>query len=148
MQPYGEPYPDDPYNVPVSQSPYPVSQPPYPTYGPPPLTAVPSHVVPFGYDQVTGQPLSDKSKVVAGILQLLLGLFFGLGGVGRLYAGQVGFGITQIVASVIGWVCFWCGFLLVVPFLVYFAMVAWFVVDGIVMLAGRPVDGKGRLLRS
>ena len=166
MQPYGQPYPDDPYqqpyqqpyqdpyqqpyNAPVSQPPYPVpiSQPPYGGYGPPPLTAVPGYVVPYGYDPVTGQPLSDKSKLTAGLLQLLLGFFFGLGGVGRLYAGQVGFGITQIVASVVGWVCFWCGLLLIVPLFVYVGMVVWFVVDGIVMLAGRPVDGQGRLLRN
>lgn len=162
MQPY-DPYQDpytsyqDPYAAPVSQPPYgaPTSQPPYgaqPPYGPPAvypaLTAVPQNVVPYGYDPVTGQPLSDKNKLAAGLLQLLPGFFIGLGGIGRLYAGQVALGVVQLVASVFGWFCFWCGFLLVVPFLVYFAMVVWFVIDGIVMLAGRPVDGKGRLLRS
>jgi TM2 domain-containing membrane protein YozV len=153
MQPYGQPYPNDPNQQPYQdpyQQPYnaPVSQPPYAGYGPAPLTAVPQYVIPYGYDPVTGQALSDKSKLTAGLLQLLLGLFFGLGGVGRLYAGQVGFGITQIVASLVGWVCFWCGFVLIVPFLFYGAMVTWFVIDGIVMLAGRPVDGQGRLLRA
>jgi hypothetical protein len=55
--------------------------------------------------------------------------------------------VAQLVATVLGWICFWCGVVLFVPFLVFFAAWAWFVVDGILLLAGRPVDGQGRLLR-
>ena len=58
----------------------------------------------YGYDP-SGQPLSDKSKIVAGLLQLLLGFFFALGGVGRLYAGHTGLGVAQLVTSVVGWIC-------------------------------------------
>lgn len=44
-----------------------------------------------------GQPYSDKSKVVAGVLQILLGGF----GIGRFYLGYVGIGIAQIIVTVI-----------------------------------------------
>ena len=98
---------------------------------------------------MTGQPLSDKSKVIAGLLQLVLGFLFTLGGVGRLYAGNTSLGIGQLVASVIGWLTFWCGFFaFFIPWIAWFGIWLWFVIDGIVMLAGRPVDGQGRLLRS
>lgn len=101
-----------------------------------------------GFDPVTGQPLSDKSKVVAGLLQLLPGALLGLGGIGRLYAGNTGLGVAQIILSVVGWISFWCGFLLFFPFLVFAGAWIWFVIDGIVMLVGRPMDGQGRLLRT
>jgi hypothetical protein len=102
----------------------------------------------YGYDPVTGQPYSDKSKTTAGLLQLLPGLILGLGGIGRLYAGNVGLGVAQIAATVVGWVSFWCGFVLVIPFFIFGAIWLWFVVDGIVMLAGQPADGQGRPLRT
>ncbi|MBV1852071.1 hypothetical protein KUA19_18205 [Catellatospora sp. NEAU-YM18] len=96
--------------------------------------------------------MSDKSKVVAGLLQLLPGFFMGLGGIGRLYAGHTTVGILQICATVVGWISFWCGFflnifVLFIPFLIYGAIWLWFVVDGVVLLAGNPVDGQGRPLR-
>jgi hypothetical protein len=65
-----------------------------------------------------------------------------------LYAGNVGLGITQICLTVVGWISFWCGFLLIFPFVIYLGVWMWFVIDGIVMLAGRPVDGQGRPLRA
>src|SRR4051794_29419688 len=99
--------------------------------------------LPYEMDPLTRQPISDKSKVAAGLLQLLPGILLGLGGIGRLYAGQVTLGVLQLVATVVGWVSFWCGFALLLPFFVYFACWVWFVVDGIVLLAGRPVDGQG-----
>jgi TM2 domain-containing membrane protein YozV len=99
-------------------------------------------------DPLTGQLLSDKSKVTAGLLQLVLGFLFTLGGVGRLYAGNTTIGVIQIVATVIAWSSFWCGFFLFIPFIFWAAIWVWFVIDGIVMLAGRPLDGQGRLLRS
>jgi hypothetical protein len=100
----------------------------------------------FGVDPVTGQPYSDKSKVSAGLLQLLLGFFFALGGVGRLYAGNTTLGVIQLVATLVGWVSFWCGFVLYLPLILFAGIWLWFVIDGIVMLAGRPRDGQGRLL--
>ncbi|MEV4411363.1 hypothetical protein [Catellatospora sp. NPDC049609] len=98
-------------------------------------------------DPLTGAPLSDKSKLVAGLLQLLPGFLLGLGGIGRLYAGHTALGVVQLAATVVGWACFWCGFLLFFPFLIYGAVWMWFVIDGIVLMAGRPVDAQGRLLR-
>jgi len=108
-------------------------------------------VVPAGYgyapDPATVQGYSDKSKLAAGLLQLLPAFFLGLGGIGRLYAGNVSLGVTQIVLSVVGWASFWCGFVLIFPFLVFLGLWIWFVVDGILVLAGRPTDGQGRPLR-
>jgi TM2 domain-containing membrane protein YozV len=123
-------------------------------YAPPPVsfggygTGAATAEAPFGYDPVTGRPYSDKSKVVAGLLQLLLGFMFALGGVGRLYAGNTGMGVTQIIASVVGWISFFCGFVLIVPWVISAAVWLWFVIDGIMLLAGRPVDGQGRALRA
>jgi TM2 domain-containing membrane protein YozV len=92
--------------------------------------------------------MSHKSKIVAGLLQLIPGFLFAFGGIGRLYAGHRGLGIAQIVVSVVGWMAFWCGFVLVVPWFITAGAWLWFVVDGIVLIAGRPVDEYGRPLRS
>lgn len=123
----------------------PMSGPPYP---PQPAYGIPT-MPPYGagVDPVTGQLMSNKSKVTAGLLQLLLGAVFTLGGIGRLYAGNVGLGVAQLVATVIAWISFWCGFALILPWFVTFGCWVWFVADGIVILVGRPADGQGRLLR-
>lgn len=91
---------------------------------------------------------SDKSKIVAGLLQILPGFILGLGGIGRLYAGHTMLGLIQLVATVIGWISFWCGFFTGFTFVIFGLAWLWFVIDGIVLLAGRPVDGQGRPLRS
>ncbi|HCT75486.1 MAG TPA: hypothetical protein DGG94_12960 [Micromonosporaceae bacterium] len=108
----------------------------------------PSYGPSYGVDPASGLPLSDKSKLIAGLLQILPGFILGLGGIGRLYAGYTTLGIIQLVATVIGWVSFWCGFVLLLPFFVFGAIWLWFIIDGIVLLAGRPVDPQGRLLRN
>ncbi len=163
------PYPpgQDPYQPPAYQQP-PTAYPQPPTFhqpmtgqvfGPPqyPTSAQPYSPYPGGYpqspmgpayDPVTGQPYSDKSKVAAGLLQLLPGFFLGLGGIGRLYAGYTSLGVAQIVVSVLGWICFICGFFLIFPFIVPIGAWLWAIIDGIILLAGRPVDGQGRLLRA
>ena len=80
---------------------------------------------PYGRDPVSGFPYSDRSKVVAGLLQLFLPI-----GIGRLYAGHTGIGIAQLLLTV------------------FFGLgQIWAFIDGIVILAGRPTDGKGRPLR-
>ncbi|MFG2039323.1 hypothetical protein [Dactylosporangium sp. NPDC048998] len=118
--------------------------------------AQPGYAQPVGYpvavaayDPLTGQPYSDKSKLVAGLLQLLPALFLAIGGIGRLYAGNIALGVTQLILSfVVGWVSFVCAFLLFgLPFIITGGLWLWFVIDGIMMLAGRPVDGQGRPLR-
>ena len=146
----------DPYQPPPPHSGPPYAAAPYSgapysgvPYSPGPLSPVsPYSTAPYGVDPLTGHPLSDKSKVVAGLLQLLPAVTFGLGGIGRLYAGQTTLGVVQIVMTVVGWVSFWCGFLLIVPFFIFFCVWLWFVIDGVVLLAGRSTDGQGRLLRT
>jgi hypothetical protein len=119
---------------------------PQPGYGQPAGYPVPMAAA---YDPLTGQPYSDKNKLVAGLLQLLPAVFFLVGGIGRLYAGNIALGVTQLVLSItVGWICLICGiFLLGVPFIISGGLWLWFVIDGIMMLAGRPVDGQGRPLR-
>jgi TM2 domain-containing membrane protein YozV len=82
---------------------------------------------PYGVDPVTGLPFSDKSKIIAGILQLVLGSF----GAGRFYTGHIGLAIAQIAVA---WCT--CGFGLL-----------WPLIDGIMMLTGRVTDAEGRPLR-
>jgi hypothetical protein len=156
--------PADPYSAPVSgtaemPSAYQPGYPPayQPTYQAPlpvPYPPAPASYLPMyqptvlGYDPISGQPYSDKSKVIAGLLQLLPTIFFSLGGIGRLYAGNTTLGVLQLVATVVGWSAFWCGFLLFVPFVLWGAIWVWFVVDAVILFAGRPVDGQGRPLRT
>jgi TM2 domain-containing membrane protein YozV len=134
----------DPYS-PAPVSPYPAAG-----YSAAPYSAPPS---PYGpvlqptFDPVTGQPYSEKSRMIAGLLQILPAVLLSLGGVGRLYAGNTNMGVIQLIATVVGWASFWCGFVLFFPFILWVGVVIWFVVDGILMFTGRPVDGQGRLLK-
>jgi TM2 domain-containing membrane protein YozV len=147
------PYPQPPtYGPPPS---YQVSGPPtYPTSGggqpyspyPPPYSGAGAGYG-HGYDPVTGQPYSDKSKVAAGLLQLLPGLL-ALGGIGRIYAGHTALGVVQLVVSLFVWVLVICLFWLIFPFLFIFGTWLWAIIDGIILLSGRSTDGQGRLLRS
>lgn len=99
--------------------------PPMGAYGAPPMMggAMVPHA-PYGVDPVTGMPFSDKSKLVAGLLQI----FFGSFGVGRFYTGHIGLGVAQLL---VGWLT--CGI--------------WPLVDGILMLMGKVPDAQGRPLR-
>ena len=93
-------------------------------YPPPPGTYTGDPNAPYGYDPY-GRPYSDKSKIIAGILQLTLGGF----GVGRFYLGNVGMGLAQL---------FTCG-----------GLGIWSLVDGILLLTGNDhTDEHGRILRS
>jgi hypothetical protein len=93
-------------------------------YPPPPGTYTGDPNAPYGYDPY-GRPYSDKSKVIAGILQLTLGGF----GVGRFYLGNVGMGLAQL---------FTCG-----------GLGVWSLIDGILLLTGNDhTDEHGRILRS
>ncbi len=82
------------------------------------------HGAPFGIDPMTGLPFSDKSKMVAGLLQIFLGTF----GIGRFYTGHTGIAVAQLL---FGWLT--CG--------------VWPLVDGILMLMGKVTDAEGRPLR-
>lgn len=74
---------------------------------------------------MTGQPYSEKSKVVAGVLNLFVA------GVGRMYAGHVGLGVAQLAVAI-----FTCGL-----------GALWSVIDGILILVNGGTDGDGRPLR-
>lgn len=123
---------------------YPQGQYSQPGYGYPPA---PVHVhfaggndAPFGRDPITGQPLSDKSKVAAGLLQIFLGGF----GAGRFYIGSNGIAVAQLLLLVFGWLTVFFG----VGVLVLLGLGVWVLIDGIMMLVGSVKDGHGRTLRN
>ncbi len=94
---------------------------------PPPAWPVPvvDRTAPYGREPRTGLPYSDRSKVVAGILQIFLPF-----GIGRFYSGHTGIAVAQLLLSFVG------------------IGVLWAFIDGIVLLAGQPTDPYGRPLRS
>ncbi|WP_246541056.1 NINE protein [Mycobacterium spongiae] len=85
---------------------------------------------PFGRHPVTGQPFSDKSKTIGGLLQLL-GLL-GIVGIGRIYLGHTGLGIAQLL---VGWLTLGLG------------AVIWGVIDALLILTDQVSDPWGRPLR-
>lgn len=94
---------------------------------------------PFGRDPITGEPLSDKSKVAAGLLQIFLGGF----GAGRFYIGSNGIAVAQLLLLILGWLTVIIG----VGALILLGLGIWVVIDGIMMLVGSAKDGNGRKLR-
>ncbi|MDN5857222.1 MAG: DUF1707 domain-containing protein [Pseudonocardia sp.] len=95
---------------------------------PPPMYPQPRYPhppdAPFGREPATGIPYSDRQKVVAGLLQIFLPF-----GIGRFYSGQPGIGVAQLITAF------------------FFVGMVWSFIDGIAILAGRPVDQFGRPLR-
>lgn len=79
---------------------------------------------PFGVDH-RGRPYSDRSKVAAGVLQILIA------GGGRIYTRQYGLAVIQFLVMVLT-----LGFGHI-----------WSLIDGIVILSGSSTDGQGRPLR-
>ena len=82
---------------------------------------------PYGFHPQTGIPYSDKSKIVAGLLQVLLPL-----GIGRMYMGHTGMGVAQLLVTIVT-----CGVGAIWPF-----------VDGIIILVNDSKDAQGRMLQS
>src|ERR1700694_4519496 len=105
-----------------------------PQYPPPPWAKSPPSYVdpaaPYGRHPLTGEPLSDKSKVVAGLLQLL-GLF-GLVGIGRIYLGYTGLGVAQLAVGLVT-----CGI----------GVIVWGISDAVLILTDKVRDPEGRPLR-
>ncbi|WP_460715300.1 TM2 domain-containing protein [Nocardioides dilutus] len=114
--PYGQPTPPA-YGQP--------GQPGYPV--PPPGAYGVSSTTPYGIHPVTGIPYSDKSKLVAGLLQILIPI-----GIGRFYIGDNKTGIIQLVVTLVT-----CGIGALWPF-----------IDGIIILATDSKDANGYMLRS
>jgi len=114
-----------PYQQPNQQPPPPpYGQPAY--YGRPPAPYVFDPNAPYGVDPVSGLPYSDKTKLVAGLLQVIIPL-----GIGRMYMGQTGLGVTQLLVTI-----FTCGIGGLWPF-----------IDGIMILVGNPRDANGRPMK-
>jgi TM2 domain-containing membrane protein YozV len=85
---------------------------------------------PFGRHPVTGEPLSDKSKVIAGLLQLL-GLF-GIAGIGRICLGHIGLGVAQLLVGLATCTV---------------GAIIWGIIDAVLILTGNVRDPSGRPLR-
>ncbi|MGU3431422.1 NINE protein [Actinomycetes bacterium M1A6_2h] len=103
---------------------------------------------PYGRDPMTGEPYSDKSKLLAGLLQIVP-VFVGLPiGIGRFYMGSNGIGVAMAVLTVVSYLLIFTliGALLGLP--VLFATGVWGIVDGVILLTGKPRDGAGRLLKN
>lgn len=97
--------------------------PPYPAFMVPPVQPAP----PLPAFQRTGtEPVvySDKSRIAAGLLQVLLPF-----GIGRFYTGHTGTALGQLFTSFL------------------FIGVVWSIVDGIVLLTNGGEDAYGRPLR-
>jgi TM2 domain-containing membrane protein YozV len=129
--PAGEPTPPPYAQAPPPQQGYGqpgYAQPGYPQAGYPvgPYGASPQ--APYGVDPKTGLPYSEKTKLVAGLLQIFLGGF----GVGRFYLGDNKTAIWQIVVTVLT-----CGI-----------GSLWGLIDGIIILATDSKDPNGLPLRS
>jgi TM2 domain-containing membrane protein YozV len=86
-----------------------------------------AYYAPYGVHPVLGIPYSDKSKIIAGLLQILVPL-----GIGRFYIGVTRTGTIQLLVTI-----FTCGIGSLWPF-----------IDGIIILVGDSRDPQGRLLRS
>jgi hypothetical protein len=114
----GQGYPSQPGQGPGYGG-YPAPGYPGPGYGQGPYD--PS--APFGRHPLTGEPYSDKQKIVAGLLQLFLG---GVGA-GRWYLGNTGIALAQL---------FTCG-----------GLGIWALIDGVMILTGNVRDQYGRPLR-
>ncbi|HEX2263641.1 MAG TPA: DUF1707 domain-containing protein [Pseudonocardiaceae bacterium] len=77
----------------------------------------------YGYD--VNRPLSQKSKLAAGLLQILLPF-----GIGRFYTGHIGMAVAQVFLSLV-----WVG-------------IIWCIIDGVLILAQGGTDRRGLQLRN
>jgi TM2 domain-containing membrane protein YozV len=87
-------------------------------------------MAPYGRHPLTGEPFSDKSKIVAGLLQLI-GLF-GVVGIGRIYIGDTKLGVIQLIVGIVT-----CAI----------GAIIWGIIDAIFILTDKVRDPQGRPLR-
>src|SRR5690349_22069670 len=94
---YGTPPPPPGFGTPPpppGYGPPPGYQPPPGGY-PPPGYAFGAHAgAPWGVHPITGVPYSDKQKLIAGLLNILLPF-----GIGRFYIGDTGTGVAQLLVT-------------------------------------------------
>lgn len=127
-QPYGSQPPPPPPPPPApGQVPYGAPVAPGGTYGAAPGAYGAAPGAPYGIHPGTGIPYSDKSKIIAGILQILLPF-----GIGRFYIGDNRLGVIQLVVTLVT-----CGI-----------GSLWPIIDGIIMLVTDSKDARGYVLRS
>ena len=129
-EPFGGPGENPPPYYPPPSGQFP------PPYYPPPVF-YPDPAAPYGRHPLTGEPFSDKSKVIAGLLQLL-GLVDVLG-IGRIYLGNTTLGITQLLGCLVFGIVT-CGIGFIVP-------VIWGIIDAVLIFTDRVRDSAGRPLR-
>jgi TM2 domain-containing membrane protein YozV len=91
---------------------------------PPGLSTAP-FVHPSMHVYDVNRPLSHKSKLAAGLLQILLPF-----GIGRFYTGHIGIAVAQLLLSVL-----WIG-------------IIWSIIDGVLILAQGGTDRQGLQLRN
>jgi TM2 domain-containing membrane protein YozV len=122
---YGNP--DLPVYPSQAGQPSPYQQPVYPVSGYPgyPQGHPPGFAPQF---DAYGRPMSDKSKVIAGVLGITVGGF----GAGRFYTGHTGIAVAQLVVTLVT-----CGL-----------GAFWGVIDGILLLINGGTDAQGRQLRN
>lgn len=127
--------PTQPNQPDYSAAPPPPPPAPAPAYGQPPAAPIPpagaygvSSSAPYGIHPATGIPYSDKQKLIAGLLNILLPF-----GVGRFYIGDTKTGVWQLIVTLIT-----CGL-----------GSLWSLIDGIMMLVNDDTkDANGYILRS
>lgn len=129
-EPFGGPGENPPPYYPPPSGQFP------PPYYPPPVF-YPDPAAPYGRHPLTGELFSDKSKVIAGLLQLL-GLV-GVLGIGRIYLGNTTLGITQLLGCLVFGIVT-CGIGFIVP-------VIWGIIDAVLIFTDRVRDSAGRPLR-
>ncbi len=133
--------PNSPAGFPPVAPPVPQAYPAPGGFVPPPGTAIAQPGAPYGIHPVLGVPYSEKSKVAAGLLQLLVGTF----GVGRFYTGHTGLALAQLM------VCFVLPTLITIVTCgigaIFYAAALWPMIDGILLLTTDSKDSEGRLLR-
>lgn len=101
--------------------------PPHPSFMAPQLPALPPPSGPPVYYPSAPPPVagqSDKNRVAAGVLQIVLPF-----GIGRFYTGHTNIALAQLLTSI-----FFVGFV-------------WSIIDGIMILANGGTDAQGRPLR-
>jgi hypothetical protein len=109
----------------------------------PPVPAVAATAAGGAVHHLTGEPLSDRSGVVAGVLQLLLGWV----GAGRLYTGHVAIALAQLGVVWMVAMLMVCGLSSPEFWALGWLGLTWPTVDGIILLCGGQRDSQGRRLR-